>query len=86
MRKFKSAFSITIIFIICITSCSSNDNNEIKNEPLSNQQLNDFPKITMINQIDYFDKHHPIGGCGFLLDIGNDTLAVTAKHVIKFSN
>ena len=43
-----------------------------------------WPHITMINQIDYTDKHHPVAGCGFLLDTGEDTLAVTAKHILTY--
>jgi len=44
----------------------------------------EWPQITMINQIKYTDKHHPIAGCGFLLDVGSDTLAATAKHVLIY--
>lgn len=43
-----------------------------------------WPQITMINQIDYIDSHHPIAGCAFLLDTGTDTLAVTAKHILTY--
>jgi len=38
----------------------------------------------MINEIEYDDQHHPVAGCGFLLDTGTDTLAVTAKHVLTY--
>jgi len=44
----------------------------------------EWPQITMINQITYTDKHHPVAGCSFLLDTGTDTLAVTAKHILIF--
>jgi len=43
-----------------------------------------WPPITMINEITYTDMHHPIAGCAFLLDLGSDTLAVTAKHILTF--
>ena len=43
-----------------------------------------WPQITMINRIDYVDKQYPVAGCGFLLDIGDDTLAATAKHILTF--
>ena len=44
----------------------------------------DWPQITMINEIEYVEKHHPIAGCGFLLDTGSDTLAATAKHILTY--
>ena len=44
----------------------------------------EWPQITMINQIEYTDKNHPIAGCGFLLDTGDEILAATAKHVLIF--
>ena len=44
----------------------------------------EWPQITLINQIEYTDKKHPIAGCGFLLDTGNEVLAATAKHVLTF--
>jgi len=43
-----------------------------------------WPQITMINQIDYINKYHPVAGCGFLLDTGKDTIAVTAKHILTY--
>jgi len=44
----------------------------------------EWPQITMINQIEYTDKSHPVAGCGFLLDTGDEILAATAKHVLIF--
>ncbi len=44
----------------------------------------DWPQITMINEIEYVDQHHPVAGCAFLLDTGTDTLAVTAKHILTY--
>lgn len=44
----------------------------------------EWPQVTMINQIQYTDKIHPIAGCGFLLDTGDEILAATAKHVLIF--
>jgi hypothetical protein len=38
----------------------------------------------LINEIEYTGKHFPMAGCAFLLDTGRDTLAVTAKHVLKY--
>lgn len=43
-----------------------------------------WPQIAMINQIEYSDTLYPIAGCSFLLDTGEDTLAVTAKHVLTY--
>ena len=44
----------------------------------------EWPQITMINQIEYADKNHPIAGCGFLLDAGDEILAATAKHILIY--
>ncbi|MEE9441509.1 MAG: serine protease [candidate division Zixibacteria bacterium] len=44
----------------------------------------EWPQITMINQIEYTDNNHPIAGCGFLLDTGNEILAATAKHILVY--
>ncbi len=55
-----------------------------KHELWIEKPQSEWPQITMINQIDYTDKQHPIGGCGFLLDTGDEVLAVTAKHVLKY--
>jgi hypothetical protein len=44
----------------------------------------EWPQIAMINRIEYTDKSHPIAGCGFLLDTGDEVLAATAKHVLIY--
>ncbi|MHC4516350.1 MAG: S1 family peptidase [Planctomycetota bacterium] len=44
----------------------------------------EWPLIALVNQIDYRDKHHPVAGCGFLLEAGDEVLAVTAKHVLTY--
>jgi len=44
----------------------------------------EWPQITMINQIGYTDKNHPVAGCGFLLDTGDEILAATAKHILTY--
>ncbi len=38
----------------------------------------------MINQIEYTDSKHPSAACGFLVDTGDEILAATAKHVLKY--
>jgi hypothetical protein len=38
----------------------------------------------MINQIEYTDTQHPTAACGFLLDTGDEILAATAKHVLRY--
>lgn len=43
-----------------------------------------WPQIAMINQIEYTDANHPVAGCGFLLESGDEVLAATAKHVLLF--
>jgi len=44
----------------------------------------EWPPITMINEITYTDKAFPIAGCAFLIDTGADTIAATAKHVLTY--
>lgn len=44
----------------------------------------EWPQITMINQIEYTDKNHPVAGCSFLLDTGDEILAATAKHILIY--
>ncbi|MFH1195965.1 MAG: trypsin-like peptidase domain-containing protein [bacterium] len=41
-----------------------------------------FPPIAMINHVEFTDStfNNPIAGCSFLLDTGNEILAVTCKH------
>jgi hypothetical protein len=43
-----------------------------------------WPKIAVVNRIDYTDGHHPVAGCGFLLEVGDEVLAATAKHVLIY--
>lgn len=45
---------------------------------------NEWPQITMINQIEYVDKSFPIAACSFLLETEKGVFAVTAKHVLTF--
>jgi len=44
----------------------------------------EWPQITMINQIEYTNKNHPVAGCSFLLDTGDQILAATAKHILTY--
>ena len=56
-------------------------------EPAADWMTDDpagWPRITMINQIEYTDAAHPSAACGFLLDTGDAILAATAKHVLKY--
>ena len=45
---------------------------------------NDWPQIALINQIEYTDSVHRDAACAFLLDTGDEIVAATAKHVIRF--
>jgi len=44
----------------------------------------EWPRIAVVNQIDYVDQHHPVAGCGLLLEVGGEVLAATAKHVLTY--
>ena len=36
----------------------------------------------MVNQVEYAESRFAIAGCSFLLDVGEEILAATAKHVL----
>jgi hypothetical protein len=44
----------------------------------------EWPQITMINRITYTDRNHPVAGCGFLVETGDEILAATAKHILGY--
>jgi hypothetical protein len=44
----------------------------------------EWPQIAMINQIDYSDTTYAVAGCAFLLDTGDEILAATAKHILRY--
>jgi hypothetical protein len=44
----------------------------------------EWPRIALMNQIEYTDKKHPVAACGFLVDTGDEILAATAKHVLIY--
>jgi S1-C subfamily serine protease len=43
-----------------------------------------WPRIAMVNAIRYTDSNHPRAGSAFLLDTGDEIVAVTAKHVLRY--
>jgi hypothetical protein len=43
-----------------------------------------WPPIAMVNQIVYSDTSYAVAGCAFLLDTGDEILAATAKHVLRY--
>jgi hypothetical protein len=43
-----------------------------------------WPRIAMVNRIRYSDSFHPMAGSAFLLNNGQEIVAVTAKHVLRF--
>ncbi len=52
--------------------------------PWMSEDPSDWPRIAMINQIEYTDRKHPYAACGFLVDTGDEVLAATAKHVLLY--
>ena len=66
---------LLIALIILNSSCSGQENTSKKI----------FESITLVNKIDFVDPKfdQPKFSCGFLVKYGKDTLAVTAKHLIK---
>ena len=89
----KTILKVMVPFFIplCLISCnnSTKTNNEILsinfNKPSwITENQNEWPQITMINHINYIVNDYAVAGCGFLLDIGTDTIAVTAKHILTY--
>ena len=60
------------------------DNGSTDSEKWIEKPQSEWPQITMINQIEYTDKNHPVAGCAFLLDTGDEILAATAKHILTY--
>lgn len=85
---------LTLFFIyLSLFSCNDNFKNENKSSSTEIEKQSwikrpqiEWPQITMINHINYVDRDHSHAGCGFLLDIGTDTIAVTAKHILTYFN
>jgi len=44
----------------------------------------EWPHITMVNQMQYADTSYALAGCAFLLETGNEIVAVTAKHILRY--
>lgn len=44
----------------------------------------EWPRITMINEIEYSDASYPSAACAFLVDTGDEVVAATAKHVLRY--
>ena len=87
--------TLRVIFTLLIPLCSVNCDNtsknnkeiisiNIKKQSWVTENQNNWPQIAMINHIKYVDKDYSVAGCGFLLDIGTDTIAVTAKHILTY--
>lgn len=43
-----------------------------------------WPRIAMVNRVEYSDSSHPMAGSAFLLDTGDGLVAATAKHVLLY--
>lgn len=63
------------ILIMVATGCSSQETTSKKV----------FENLALVNRIEFFNPKfdQPKFSCGFLLQFGNDTFAVTAKHLLK---
>ena len=68
--------SLLIALTILTASCSGQENTSKKK----------FESITLVNKIDFVDPKFDQTkfSCGFLIKYNKDTLAVTAKHLLKF--
>lgn len=74
-------FGIAVVLTIMGVSGSPAEGGE---KPWFEESPELWPRITLVNQITYTDKHHPIAGSSFLVAVDGDTLAVTAKHILIF--
>jgi hypothetical protein len=72
------------IFLLIISVFTARTSHPQKNAGWINRSQENWPQITMINNIEFIDKKFPDAGCSFLLDTGKDTLAVTAKHILIY--
>jgi len=87
LLKIIAVFVIAIFTVNC-TGKSVKDNKSIPanfgKQSWIEKPQNEWPMITMINHIKYLDTEYQVAGCGFLLDTGTDTIAVTAKHILAY--
>ena len=91
--QMRTILKVIVPFLIPLCFVSCNNSKKTNNEILSinfnkptwiTENQNEWPQITMINHIKYVDKDYAVAGCGFLVDIGTDTIAVTAKHILTY--
>jgi len=84
MRLFKRMFfPLLILIVIAATVISKKEEVVQEKEEWIKQSREDWPDIALVNDINVIDgnKKYRNTGCGFLVDTGRDTLAVTAKHI-----
>jgi len=79
---------VSLLGILLVLACAPTDvAHSTEPGPVSpwmNEGPTDWPRIAMINQIEYTDTKHPSAACGFLVDTGDEILAATAKHVLIY--
>lgn len=79
---------LILLSILLLWACTPADAPRSANpEPVSpwmTENPANWPRIAMINHIEYTDSVHPSAACGFLLDAGDEVLAATAKHVLIY--
>ena len=77
--------NLAILFVSAALFCfCSSEKKDTANDSWTALPQDQWPQVTMINDIEYTDGRHPVAGCSFLLDTGNDTIAVTAKHILTY--
>lgn len=75
---------LTVLLIAVVAASFTCSNQSRDDERWTEKAQNEWPQISMINRIEYADTSFPVAGCSFLLDTGEDTVAVTAKHVLTY--
>jgi len=84
-------FMVTLLLLAAaVSACSRDAQPSGDHEPDSDYGLwvgeepANWPRIAMVSRIRYSDSNHPVGPSAFLLQDGDEIVAVTAKHVLRF--
>ena len=81
MHVRKAGYSC-IVLAVLLTACGGGPNQS--GTDWIDRPQDQWPRIAMVNEIEYVDQYYPVAGCAFLLDTGSDTVAATAKHVLIY--
>lgn len=77
---------IPALLLAIATAPGCTDNELFTGEPgyWTAEDPDRWPRVAMVSRIRYSDSNHPMAGSAFLLDTGDEIVAVTAKHVLRY--